>query len=360
MADTEQGGAIASREVLTVRDSVITGNMAGLGGGIHIQALGGATMIQNCTVSGNTATLFEGGGIRVVTYSGAAMTILNSSVSGNSASIDGGGLFAITHGSSSLTIQDSAFTGNSASYRGGGIFSRTYGGTTTIQSCTISGNSAIGGNSGGGGGIYSRNFGDTTIRNSTISGNNASFDGGGVYSNNLATGTTTIQNCTLSTNHANRDGGGVWSSNDGVLAIQNCTVTLNTADTDISGTGVGGGIRSVIGTLRAAKHDSCRKHRQQRHRAECLRNGDARYGLVGNNAGSALVEAPVASPDVNGNRIGGPIHGTINPLLGALAANGGSTQTHALLAGSPAIDAGAPTFVAPPDFDQRAAHLSRV
>ncbi|MCA9100001.1 MAG: hypothetical protein KDA63_02560, partial [Planctomycetales bacterium] len=44
---------------------------------------------------------------------------------------------------------------------------------------------------------------------------------------------------------------------------------------------------------------------------------------------------------------------TGDPLLGPLADNGGPTMTHALLPGSPAIDAGDPAFAAPPYLDQR-------
>ncbi len=50
----------------------------------------------------------------------------------------------------------------------------------------------------------------------------------------------------------------------------------------------------------------------------------------------------------------------IDPLLGPLADNGGPTETHALLLGSPAIDAGDPAFTPPPDFDQRGAPFERV
>jgi hypothetical protein len=50
----------------------------------------------------------------------------------------------------------------------------------------------------------------------------------------------------------------------------------------------------------------------------------------------------------------------VDPLLGPLADNGGSTQTHALLPGSPALDAGDPNFTSPPDFDQRGAPNQRV
>ena len=72
---------------------------------------------------------------------------------------------------------------------------------------------------------------------------------------------------------------------------------------------------------------------------------DARWSLIGHNADSGLAEAPVGSPDAKGNRIGGAVGGAIDPLLGPLVANGGPTQTYALLVGSPALDAGRPASV---------------
>jgi hypothetical protein len=50
----------------------------------------------------------------------------------------------------------------------------------------------------------------------------------------------------------------------------------------------------------------------------------------------------------------------LNAMLGPLANNGGPTDTHALLSGSPAIDAGDPNFTPPPDYDQRGPGYSRV
>jgi hypothetical protein len=49
-----------------------------------------------------------------------------------------------------------------------------------------------------------------------------------------------------------------------------------------------------------------------------------------------------------------------NPQLGPLQNNGGPTFTHALLPGSPAIDAGNPSFTPPPDYDQRDCPFDRV
>jgi hypothetical protein len=71
-------------------------------------------------------------------------------------------------------------------------------------------------------------------------------------------------------------------------------------------------------------------------------------------------------PDANGNLIGGPLSsgGPIDPRLGPLANNGGPTLTHALVPGSPAINAGDPAAMSGeggvPQFDQRGAPFTRV
>jgi hypothetical protein len=109
-------------------------------------------------------------------------------------------------------------------------------------------------------------------------------------------------------------------------------------------------------------------------RAICSLRGDCpeehipdwtvRHSLVGHNRGTPLVEAPIGHPDSNGNLIGGPVNGAIDPRLGPLADNGGPTFTHALLPDSPAINAADPLAVAGGDdvsqFDQRGAPFSRI
>jgi hypothetical protein len=52
--------------------------------------------------------------------------------------------------------------------------------------------------------------------------------------------------------------------------------------------------------------------------------------LIGDASGTGLTEAPLGAADANGNLIGGPVGGAIDPGLAALADNGGTTQTHAL------------------------------
>jgi predicted outer membrane repeat protein len=93
--------------------------------------------------------------------------------------------------------------------------------------------------------------------------------------------------------------------------------------------------------------------------------------LVGDNLGTSLVEVSVGLPDANGNLIGGPVHGVIDPLLGPLADNGGFALpdggrilTRGLLSGSPAINAGDLNAVAGqngvPEFDERGMPYGRV
>ena len=70
------------------------------------------------------------------------------------------------------------------------------------------------------------------------------------------------------------------------------------------------------------------------------------YNLIGDSTGSSGF---AATGDIVGTS-----DNPIDPRLGSLSANGGPTQTHALLEDSPAIDAGDPTVLdTDPTTDQR-------
>jgi hypothetical protein len=85
------------------------------------------------------------------------------------------------------------------------------------------------------------------------------------------------------------------------------------------------------------------------------------YNLVGNAAATAIVGNAAANSGFNGpgDQAGTRDH-PIDPRLGPLGSNGGRTSTHALLPGSPAIDAGDPKFVPPQEFDQRGPGSPRI
>ncbi len=91
---------------------------------------------------------------------------------------------------------------------------------------------------------------------------------------------------------------------------------------------------------------------------------DVNHSIVGNAIGSGLAESPLGFSDENGNLVGGPVNGDIDPLLGELRDHGGPSLTLAIHPGSPAIDAGNPAAVAGldgvPVYDQRGEPFTRV
>ena len=286
--------------------------------------------IDGLTLTGGSVSGIDGGAI----YSTENLTVSNSTISGNSTDRNGGGIYAAL-GDGATTILNSTLSGNAASGNGGGFYSINAG-TTIIQNSTISGNMAA-----DGGGIQGRAYsgGTITILDSTISGNSATGDGGGIWGVGDTGGTLTLQNSTVSGNFAQNSGGGFWASTFGTTIIQNSTITGNTSDSDSNGAGSGGGIFSSQGTVSiestivAVNTDTRvpRRHFRLGHRES---QSDWRQHGFQPDRGA------VGSPDANGNLIGGPTHGIINPDVGPLANNGGPTLTEALLVGSPAINMG--------------------
>ena len=266
----------------------------------------GSALASQITISGDSND--DGTGDVGVFHIDSNKTVsLNSLViTKGAASSVGGGIYIVLGGT--LTITNSTFSDNSAYDGGGGIF--TNGGSTlTIIDSTFSGNSTAG----TGGGVYTN--GDMlTITNSTFSGNSADSIGGGIF----ADGTLTITNSTFSGNSADFFGGGIQS--EGTLTITNSTFSGNSA------VSFGGGIANS-GTLNIANTIIANSPAG----GDCINIGN---GTLGTNTGN-LVEDNTCSPSLFGD-----------PKLAPLANNGGSTQTFALLVGSPAINAGDDTTCA--------------
>lgn len=331
---------------VTVSNGCADGNPssdpAAHGGGLYVRS-GGTVTITNSTFSNNTARYFGGG----LNNGGGTLTISDSTISNNTAvttgsSGGGGGLY----NSGTTTITGSTFSGNSAAsgYGGGGVLTRD--GTVDVSGSSFSGNTAY-----VGGGIASGlDFGtpELSVTNSTFSSNSAQADGGGISSNGVLTivgstfsgnstlgeggglshinETATITNSTFSGNSAGTDGGGVWYRDDDDLQMSNVTIASNTATGDGGGfftEDAGDSAANVANTIIAGNSDV------GNNAPDC--GGEALfslgYNLVQNTTGCSFT---LATGDKTGQ----------NPNLGALANNGGSTQTHALLSGSPAIDAG--------------------
>jgi hypothetical protein len=205
----------------------------------------------------------------------------------------------------------------------------------------------------GGGGIWAG--GTLIVDHSTFTGNSARFNGGGILGGDGST--VSITNSTITENSATA-GGGVWLADGGV--ISHSTIVNNSADL------LGGGIFVRGGSLQL-NHSIVGLNSAPTGReltGLIGANIAPTFSLISWNADSGLVEAPVGAPDANGNLVGGPAHGYINPSIAPLADNGGPTLTHAILPHSPAINAGDPAAVSGVDgvpyWDQRGFPFMRV
>jgi CSLREA domain-containing protein len=249
------------------------------------------------TVSGNNSVrVFDVSVVSLgaVTFSG--LTISNGKADNNNG---GAGIRNLSTGT--INVTNSTISGNSSpgGGLGGGIDNRASG-TLNVTNSTISGNSAR-----LGGGI-SNGAGTINLSNSTLSGNSSAFGGGGIY-NDSEVGTINVTNSTISgnsTSGAPYGGGGICNVDVGPVRLRNSIVALNTAPAG----------PDLVGPMTSQGHN-----------------------LIGTNSGSTGF-----TPGIN--NANGDLVGTnaapLNPLLGSLANNGGSTQTCALLPGSPGIDAG--------------------
>ncbi|HEY3393411.1 MAG TPA: choice-of-anchor Q domain-containing protein [Lacipirellulaceae bacterium] len=351
------GGGLFAFGNVQISNSIFRRNVANgfgqsMGGGIFLNAeVGNSTpaVIRNSVFEENIAsstTPFRGHGGGI--FSRARFDLIESTVTGNSANGSGGGIYAVVFGS---TIASSNIHGNSAGQDGGGIAakasSRAIGlsVTDTMIGMNIAGRD--------GGGLFA-DADPVAISGSTILENSAAVNGGGLrlHVDSMVT------NSTLSGNSAGARGGGVWAISN--TTLDHSTITENQAVV------AGGGAFSNVGSL-ALSHTIVASNTAPQgpdlHRGP---NGPitADYSLIGDSEDSGLHSGSIETPDANGNLVGGGNFEHINPMLGPLADNGGPTLTHALLLGSPAINAGnlnaQPGAEGVPQFDQRGEPFARI
>jgi hypothetical protein len=213
----------------------------------------------------------------------------------------GGGVY----NAGTLNLIGSTISGNAVVNEGGGVFNY---GSLTLAGSTISGNTATNAC----GGVYNDATATAVMINSTIS-NNSAIEGGGVC--NDATGTLNLNASTISSNAARDVGGGV--SNRGDLTLDSTLISGNIAR-------IGREIYNAVGTVATNN-----------------------FNLFGFNGSAGTTGFTPGPNDVI------PAAGvTLAEIVATLGDNGGTTQTHALVAGSPALNAvgaGCP----PPLVDQR-------
>lgn len=206
------------------------------GGGLILAhgKTGGATTVQNSTISGNTsnyqgAGAFVGGTLFSDTVS-SNFAFKNVTISGNvSSGESGGGLYVEGLGYNiGFTLSNSALLGNSAQEYGGGA-AAVSSVTMAVTNSLIAGNTAA-----SGGGISATDGMLLQLTKSTISGNAATHDGGGVFVNDAH---AAIAKTDFLANVAKFGGGlQIWDAYSGV--VQSSLFRANVATT------AGGGILS--------------------------------------------------------------------------------------------------------------------
>ena len=265
---------------------------------------------------------------------GATVTIRDLTIRNGNPHLDedwraGGGIL----NKGTLTLENCVVSHNVAN-TGGGILTT---GVLTVYNSTIGHNYADriapdGWDDGDGGGIEIEVGGTLTLVNSTVSDNKAESDGGGIY----ADWNTTVRltNCTISGNQTVTYGGGIYSKD--VLQVNHCTIVNNLAQTKaafnqpptrrpkdhVHG---GGGIYVRAGVLHFTNTIITSNARE-----DCTIGYPDPYGIGGSLGTNRynLVTDGSCNPDHSGDA-----------MVDILADNGGDTLTHALLPGSPAIDA---------------------
>ncbi|MBX7104662.1 MAG: right-handed parallel beta-helix repeat-containing protein [Gemmataceae bacterium] len=307
---------------LTIAGGKITSGGSAQGAGIV--ALDENIVISNSVVRDNS-TLSSGGGIEI--HEGGTLTVINSTISNNTATgINGGGIF-INRNAGSATITNSSITGNTATVgSGGGVYSAV-GGNIQIIASTLSANSAA--INGGGVGITNR--GNLTVRNSTVSGNVA------------ATGA----------------GISMTAYFQGQALVQNSTVTGNTATSASAIVGYGGAIAWNTGSGSTTSNYAS----LQVSSTIVASNTSANFPDVSSNSPTSMIQNLIGVADAGFVLSGtGNVTGTkaspLDPMLSPLANNGGPTLTHALKAGSPALNVG--FNPAGLSFDQRGTGFARL
>jgi hypothetical protein len=280
---------------IAVNDLTVTAGVAldALGGGC-IYSSGGVSLLEatvsDCEVSTSGIVAAKGGGIRAM----GGVVLRRSRVTGNrvhaaQADADGGGIHAqYAIAAFQNTISGNIASGDGSHYaRGGGVFASGY-----------------------------LRFNDTTV-----SGNEAD-SGGGIYVGYLSQFIApNLANTTISGNHARGAAGGIFAGRS--IRLSNSTLTGNTAVFDF-----GAGVYLVAGDAELHSTIVANNSSEDGLRAADIA-GHAGATITGSH--NLVIASTLALP---GDTIAG------DPMLEPLADNGGGVETHALQAGSPAIDAG--------------------
>jgi len=140
----ESGGGINAFTQLVLNQVHVTGNTAGVGGGVQVAFANGE--FTNCTFSNNTSSNADasGGGIFFLANTGNILSVVNSTISGNHAGTAAGISHFSVGAGTTLEIVNSTIVNNTAGAAAGGIrtFTQDNGSaTTTLRNTIVAGNS---------------------------------------------------------------------------------------------------------------------------------------------------------------------------------------------------------------------------
>jgi predicted outer membrane repeat protein len=317
---TTSGGAIHNRGQLTVSDSLLVDNhVTGYDGNPFGQSGGGAVnnnSFQGVAVFVNTRfeanSSWQAGAIG--NFNASDVTLVNSDVVNNEATIFGGGGIRSDGSGARLVLDSTRVEGNSALNsilgHGGGIQSGNA--TLILNGATVSGNQA----SDDGGGIYA-DYAAATITNSRIENNTAAGfgDGGGIYWNGPSSPLSIVASV-IADNTAsgfNSEGGGIFIDNPTSFAASH-TIHASTIRGNVAG--FGAGISSDAFTTTIAISDTT-----------ISENVVITSGAVGEGGGGIANEhgvIEVTNSTISGNRVEND-DGDLSGSGGAVHNNNGGT-----------------------------------
>ena len=268
--------------IMDINNSFFIESQADDGGAIYLNS--GNLNLYGDLFFNNTGK--DGGAI----YSLGNLQIDSCAIDSNTATGNGGGIAAL---GTSYTIERTSITRNTAGDDGGGLYTEAI--LSSLNNSTVARNQAV-----RGGGIAAFGNGGS-ISASTISNNQSSGDGGGIWRSASASASNlSVFNSTIADNIAGSSGGGI------IVATSIAPLSINSSI-------VAGNIASLFGP-------------------DAFDQGGGMTSNGENVFGTAPTSLTVNASDL------APSSGTLNVRLGLLQNNGGPTETHALLCGSPAIN----------------------
>ncbi len=222
------GGAIFAAGELIVNGGLFMNNCATKTSGAAFHCTNN-TSISNSIIIGNKSSTEAG----AIMAAGSINFEMNNVVVSNNTSKLNGGALSVFHENTKVTINDCVFYKNESEMSGAGIFSN---GITTITNCNFVGNVA----NNYGGAIFNYQNSSCTLNNCVFQNNSSAESGGGIYNDDNMT-LMSISNCEITGNTA-KYGAGISTIAD-IIAIKNTTITGNHA------TGNAGGLNIRAGKL---------------------------------------------------------------------------------------------------------------